>query len=153
MNARGMKRLNLGLPNDPFSITTSTFQADISYHGRILLMSRALGIAIKLPRANGSGCMLQFTVGIVPTTTPFIVISTSPSTDIYAGSLSVNLDASTAESFKTASTSNTITINGTTTGGVTIGDTIFLDDIQAGVWMVTGAMIGSGSIATPFSHV
>jgi hypothetical protein len=156
MNFRGMKRLGLGLPNDPYPIKTSTFQLDISYHTRIVLMSRALGSAIKMPRANGSGCQLQLTVGIVPTTTPFYVISTNPSTDIFAGSIGVNLDASTAETFMTvagASASNTITINGTTTGGVTIGDTIFLEDIQAGVWMVTGSIIGSGSVATPFSKV
>ena len=156
MNARGMKRLGLGLPNDPFPIKTSTFQIDISYHGRILLMSRALGSAIKMPKANGSGCVIQLVVGIVTTTTPFYVISTNPSTDIFAGSLGVNLDASTAETFMTvagASATNTITNNGTTTGGATIGDTILLEDIQAGVWAVMGDIIGSGSIATPFSRV
>jgi hypothetical protein len=153
MNARAMKRLNLGLPNDPFSITTSTFQADISYHQRYLLLNRAAGIAVKIPAANGSGTLLTFIVQKVTTGSPFYVISTNPSTDNFQGSIAVNLDASTAEAFKTASNSNTITINGTTTGGVTIGDQIELVDIAAGVWAVTGSIIGSGSIATPFSHV
>jgi hypothetical protein len=92
-------------------------------------------------------------VGIVPTTTPFYVISTNPGTDIFAGSIGVNLDGSTSTAFKSASTSNTITLNGTTKGGVTIGDTILLVDIQAGVWAVIGDIIGSGSIVTPFSVV
>src|SRR5438105_4589422 len=113
MNARGMKRLQLALPNDPLTINTATFQATIDYHERILLLSLSTGIALKLPKANGSGTWLQIVVGVVCTTSPYYVISTSPSTDIFQGSAYIGIDASaTAKSFKTVSggsASNTMT--------------------------------------------
>lgn len=45
----------------------------------------------------------------------------------------------------------TITLNGTTTGGQAIGDSIELIDIAAGVWAVLGHTTTSGVEATPFS--
>ena len=45
----------------------------------------------------------------------------------------------------------TITLNGTTTGGVNKGDWIELEDIASGVWGVAGTITGSGTEATPFS--
>jgi len=153
MNARAMKRLNLGLPNDPFSITTSTFQATIDYHGRYLLLNRALGTALKLPAANGSGTLITIIVQKVPTTTPCDVISTNPSTDIFAGSITNAATTGNGKLWATGTTDNTITLNGTTTGGVSIGDQIELVDIAAGIWAVVGTIVASGTIATPFSHV
>lgn len=152
MNARAMKRLNLGLPNDPFHITTSTFQATIDYHQRILVLDSTSAITVSLPKANGSGCELTFILAKNSAGVASNIIKRNPSTDIIQGSIAVNLDASTAEAFKAASTSNTVTLNGTTTGGVATGDTLFFFDIAAGVWVVTGSVIGSGSIATPFSN-
>lgn len=154
MNARGLKRISLGLPNDPLTLggTTAQLLGDV-HHQRILLLGNSAGDAIKLPASKGSGTVMQFIVSVVCTSSPFYVISTNPSTDIFQGSVGINLTGSTATWFQTASNSNTITINGTTQGGVTIGDTFFVADIAAGTWAVWGALIGSGSVATVFSHV
>ena len=43
------------------------------------------------------------------------------------------------------------TDDGTTTGGVSIGDYVELEDIKSGVWGVTGHVTGSGTEATMFS--
>ena len=48
-------------------------------------------------------------------------------------------------------TSTIITLNATTTGGAARGSQITLIPLDANLWSVGGVLIGSGSVATPFS--
>ena len=57
----------------------------------------------------------------------------------------------TALVWAAGATDDTITLNGTTTGGVSIGDWVELEDITATAWAVRGVVQQSGSEATPFS--
>ena len=51
-----------------------------------------------------------------------------------------------------ASVTNTIiTLNATTTGGAARGSQITLIPLAANLWSVSGVLIGSGTVATPFS--
>jgi hypothetical protein len=52
--------------------------------------------------------------------------------------------------FEAAATADTITMNGTTTGGL-IGDRIVLKDIAANLWSVSIVMAATGTEASPFS--
>ena len=54
-------------------------------------------------------------------------------------------------SWPTVAASDTITLNGTTTGGVNIGDYVLLTDIATDQYSVSGLLNASGSEATPFS--
>ena len=54
-------------------------------------------------------------------------------------------------SFFAASTSDTITLNRTTTGSVSLGEVIEVEDVIAGTWLVGGRLSGTGVVATPFS--
>ena len=56
----------------------------------------------------------------------------------------------TIVAFETAAASDTITMNGTTTGGL-VGDRILLKDIAAGFWQVQVIGAATGTEATPFS--
>ena len=58
-------------------------------------------------------------------------------------------DAS-ASIFETAADSDTITFNGTTTGGIK-GATVELQDVAADLWSVRVVGAASGTEATPFS--
>ncbi len=150
MNARGMRRLELALPVDPLTLKAA-YQASSRDHNKFLLLSLAGGFTVTLPKATGSGTHLSFIVGVVSTTG--YVINTSPVTDILNGGVVIGIDNSaTGKSFMSvAATSKTFTMNGTTTGGVTIGDWVEFVDISAGNWAVRASLIGSGGIATPFS--
>ena len=54
--------------------------------------------------------------------------------------------------FTASSSAGTIiTLNATTTGGAARGSFITLIPVAANVWSVNGVLIGSGSVATPFS--
>jgi hypothetical protein len=44
-----------------------------------------------------------------------------------------------------------VTLNGTTTGGVSIGDWVEFEDILGTGWAVRGVVNQSGTEATPFS--
>ena len=68
--------------------------------------------------------------------------------DTYVGMLIVK--GTTTAGFN--STTNTIiTLNATTTGGAAAGSIIELVPYAANKWLVDGTLIGSGSVATPFS--
>lgn len=46
--------------------------------------------------------------------------------------------------------SDTITMSGSTTGGVR-GSMVELQDVASGIWMVRGSLVSTGAEATPFS--
>jgi hypothetical protein len=151
MNARAMDRLNLGLPNDPVLVGTATFQCDISQHGRIIVVNAATS-TLTLPQANGSGWWLRIILGIVAVS---VIIKRALAADRMQGSIETLIDTSAtgkAWQANTTANANTITMNGSTTGGATIGDEIELIDIAKGVIAVRGQIMGSGGISTPFSN-
>ncbi len=133
---------------------TATGAITVAEHaGRILLMGEVGGDAaatFTLPAATGSGAEFQFIVSVVNTSN--YVIAVADATDTIDGSVILHQDsANTVVSFNTASDSDTITLNGTTKGGVSIGDEITLIDIATNQYMVKGVLTASGTEATPFS--
>jgi hypothetical protein len=152
MNARAMHRLLRGLPNDVRQITTTgttqLFGDDL--HMAIIALNVAGGCTVSFPRTTGSG--LCFWIVVLKVSTTGYVLDCDPTTDGFFGGISVNLSGSTSTDFASGTSSNNIiTLNGTTTGGAQIGDTLQFIDLAAGTWAVSGDIIGTGSIATPFS--
>lgn len=136
-------------------IATLTATATItqeSHDGKTLLMGASgAALTFTLPAALGTGAKFKFRVSVVNTSN--YVIQVANSTDVMAGGLMFNTDdaSNAVQGFETAASSDTITLNGTTTGGVNKGDWVELEDIASGVWGVTGILTGSGTEATPFS--
>lgn len=129
-------------------VTTTTITA-LKHAGRTMLLALAGGFTSTLPAATGSGNIYKFVVGIV-STTGYVV--TGAGSDVFKGSLELDASASAGSTERFVSTANqNITLNGTTTGGVAIGDWFTIQDILSGVWSVTGLLVGSGTLATPFS--
>ena len=61
-----------------------------------------------------------------------------------------NDGGATASIFETAATDDTITFNGSTTGGIA-GATVELQDVATGFWSVRVIGAATGTEATPFS--
>lgn len=145
-----VKRLVLA-PVTETGTTIAVTQAE--HEGRVIVMSETGGDAAAtytLPAATGTGGRYTFVVGVVNTSN--YVIQVADATDTMDGSIiSMNDSADTVSGWETASTSDTITLNGTTTGGVSIGDKIELIDIASNQWAVSGQTTSSGTEATPFS--
>jgi hypothetical protein len=118
--------------------------------GTVLTVNAAAGLTLTLPDASGTGRAYEIIIGTTVTSNN-VVIQVANASDVMTGVAILGQDAAdTAVLFETASTSDTITLNGTTKGGIK-GDRIYLKDIASDLWYVS--MIGSatGTEATPFS--
>lgn len=139
-------------PRDTFAIdvTASTATVGRTHNGRITTLNRAAGIAVTLPAATGSGDTYRFVLGTTVTSNS-TTIKVANATDVMTGTCTTLQDGGdTSVSFETASTSDTITWNGSTTGGIK-GDYVELIDVASGLWFVRVVQSGTGTEATPFS--
>ena len=106
-------------------------------------------VVLTLPAATGTGNRYKFYVSVVNTSNYKIQVVGNDTMD---GHMTTLADADdTIDGWETASDSDTITLNATTTGGVAIGDWLELVDIATDQWAVTGLVTSSGTEATPFS--
>lgn len=126
----------------------STLTASNTTHaGRIINLDTASGSTITLPASTGSGDQYRFVVTTTVTSNNHI-IKVANASDTMAGYATVR--SATPGIFEAATTGDTITMNGTTTGGV-IGSSIQVIDTAPTVWEVRANLVGSGTVATPFS--
>ena len=131
------------------SVTDATVSLTKAKHdGKVIVLNRAAGIAVTLPAATGSGCMFKIVVGTTFTSSATIKVVGN---DIMQGSCIQGADGgNTVVSYDTAADSDTITLDGATTGGL-IGEWIELIDMKADTWMVHMIQNATGAEATPFS--
>ena len=122
--------------------------------GRTLLLGEVGGnaaLTLTLPAATGTGAVYKFIVSV--TNTSNYKIQVADATDTIDGiMLYLDEDGTAITGFPTVAASDTITLNGTTQGGV-IGDYLELIDIATNQYHVRGVMrVPAGSNpATPFS--
>jgi len=119
--------------------------------GKMIQLDTAAGTVITLPAALGTGDIFGFVTTVIATSNSHIV-KVANATDVMTGALWVvdNADG-TVTSFGTVAASDTVTLNRTDTGSVKIGERFFVQDIKAGYWSIWGAIVATGSEATPFS--
>ena len=157
-------------PGAVVAITASTTLNPVDHGGRIITVGGTLAsnIVLTLPTINtstdpsssgpGQDPNTQNNEGVVYTIWVPTTIATSSlkigtdGTDKYVGSvLSVDTDSSGAMvGFTAASSNDFINLNGGTTGGVA-GTWIKIVAVAANKYMVTGVVLGTGSVATPFA--
>lgn len=135
------------------TLTGSVSITQATHSDRILLMGAAgAALTFTLPAATGSGARFKFVVSVVNTSN--YIIKVADASDTIDGNIITNSTGDTpdlAQPWPTAATDDTITLNGTTTGGVAIGDFVELIDILADQYVVFGVTTTSGVEATPFS--
>lgn len=134
----------------PTLVNAATFTATQDVAGETIVLDRAAGIAVTLPAATGSGSIYRFFVKTTVTSNN-TTIKCANSVDVMQGFAVVLQDAGdTMVGFETAADTDTITFNGTTTGGVR-GALVDLIDVEAGLWSVNVRGAATGTEATPFS--
>lgn len=158
-------------PGAVLTLTSSTTLDPLTHGGRLLVIggSLASALTLTLPTINtnadgstsgpGRDYDTQNNLGVLYTILVSTTISTSSlkigtdGTDRYIGSLlSVDTDSAGAMVGFTAngSSNDFINLNGTTTGGVA-GTWIEIRAIAALKYCVTGVILGTGTVATPFA--
>jgi len=159
-------------PATVVEITASTTLSPEAHGGRIISVGGTLAAALTLtlpainvsanPTTSGPGQDpstannegVVYTIW-VPTTiaTSSLKIGTN-GTDKYVGTIVMNdvdTDGAGLVGFSAAAANDFINLNGTTTGGVA-GSWVQIVAIAANKYMVTGMVMGTGTVATPFAN-
>jgi len=130
------------------TVTSATVSiTDDAHAGQRVIVNRAAGCTATLPAATGSGNRYEF-IGAVDATGDQVIQVVGD--DTMAGVAYLGNDSAGASCFYTAATSDTITLDGSTTGGLK-GWRVVCDDIAADTWAVMVFSEASGTEATPFS--
>jgi hypothetical protein len=132
--------------NIPVTAATLTITT-ADYNGQTVNLTRAAGITVTLPAATGSNATYSFVVSTTVTSNSNI-IKVANATDVLNGTL--NVSGATGTVFGTVPASDTITMNGTTTGGLA-GTNLKFTCISTTQWLVEGNNLGTGSVATAFA--
>lgn len=122
---------------------------ETTHDGKVVTLNRAAGVAVTLPAATGSGTKLHIINGTTVTsnTTTVKVVGN----DTMVGFALIAADGgATSVMFEAGGTDDTITWDGSTTGGIK-GDSVELIDIAADLWWVRVEGSATGTEATPFS--
>lgn len=138
----------MAYPLQPITVTASTTLAKDTHAGTVVNVSAAAGLTLTLPASTGKGDVYEVFVLTTVTSNGYI-IKVANATDIFAGALGVSTDAA-GVTILAGTTDDTITMNGSTTGGL-IGSNIRIKDVSAGFWQVSGFLVSTGAEATPFS--
>lgn len=134
---------------EPIAVTASTTLGPV-HAGTVVVVNAAAGLTLTLPAASGTGRRFEVLIGTTVTSNS-VIIQVANASDVMTGTaINAQDSADTAVMFETAATSDTITMNGTTTGGIK-GDRVVLKDVADNLWSVAVVGSATGTEATPFS--
>lgn len=127
------------------SATLSAYHADT-----VVVVNAAAGLTLTLPAASGSGLSFDILIGTTVTSNS-VAIKVANASDVMTGVAVQAADGgATVGAYETAATDDTITFNGSTTGGIK-GDRVLLKDVATNLWAVNVIGAASGVEASPFS--
>jgi hypothetical protein len=130
------------------SVTTTTLSPTSTQTGTIFTLNSLTGSTITLPAAV-VGTTYKFIVGTVCTSNTYKIIT--PSSVFLAGGLNFDKSLTVTRYDADGSTIRSVNLNGTTTGGASIGDTFSITCVTSTVWTIEGTVTASGTLATPFA--
>ena len=136
----------------PVNATAATLTVTQATHaGRVVTLNRATGVTVTLPAAAGTGSVYVFEIGTT-TSGGSQVIKVANSSDVINGFAHTISDDAGApmKGYKAAATDDTITLNGTTTGGL-LGDLVVITDVATNIFHAQVMTASTGTEATPFS--
>ena len=131
------------------TVTAATVTINADAHvGMPVVLNRAAGCVATLPAATGSGNTYNFIGAIDATGDQKVQVANA--SDTMAGVAFLGNDSAGASCFYTAAASDTITLDGSTTGGLK-GWRVTCTDMAANTWAVMVMSEASGTEATPLS--
>ncbi len=133
-----------------YGVETLTASTSLELHkhvGKAINLSAAAGMTATLPLATGSGEELD--IHVVTTVTSNDYIITGAGSDVLNGAVTVATDIA-GVTCPAAVTDTTLTMNGSTTGGLA-GSHVTCRDVASGVWHVSGVLVSTGVEADPWS--
>jgi len=132
------------------SLSSDVSLSSSSHAGRVMLLDNSAGgLTATLPAASGSGNVYKFFVKGTLASGSY-VIQLSGSDTMSGVAVVANDDGDSANIFQTLAATDTITLNGSTTGGI-LGGMVELQDLYSGKYLVKIHQSSTGDEATPFS--
>src|SRR5512139_4259953 len=137
------------MAKQPINVTGSTLTLDRDVHSdTVVTVNRAAGCIITLPASAGNGD--EYTIYCGTTiTSGSLKVQVANASDTIAGGVAISTDIA-GVTMLCGGTDDTITMNGSTTGGIA-GSWVKLVDVPGNKWMVSGFLASTGAEATPFS--
>lgn len=131
----------------PIEITGTTTLDRDSHANGIVVHNAAGGGTITLPASTGKGDTYEIVVHT--TVTSSLIIAVDNATDEFRGGVSISTDIA-GVTFLVNDNDDTLTMNGSTTGGLS-GSRARFTDYKAGFWNVEGFLVSTGTETDPFS--
>lgn len=147
----GFQQAGVPITQPPVTVTGSSVTITSASHaGALVILDNAAGIAVTLPAASGTGAVYRFLVKttITSNSTTIKVANASDTMVGWVSSATTTAGAGLQEA--AGGTDDTITMNGTTTGGIA-GSYVEVQDVAANLWNVFGTLAGSDTLATSLS--
>jgi len=132
------------------SVTANVTLTSASHAGRTMNLNVASGATVTLPAASGTGNIYKFFVQTTVTSNDYIIQVANSSDTMSGMAIVANDGGDTASIFETTATTDTITMNGTTTGGI-LGAQVEIQDVASNKFSVVVRTAATGTEATPFS--
>jgi len=129
------------------TLTASTTLSLDEHSGKCINLNALAGLTVTLPLATGSGEWFDIYVTTTVTSNSYIIITSG--SDVLNGAVALSSDIA-GVSIRAAATDTTLTMSGSTTGGV-VGTYVRCRDVASAVWNITGTLVSSGAEADPFS--
>lgn len=121
--------------------------------GSTIVLDKVDGTVFTLPEAKPGMTYEFITHKAVTSNSHKIITNITTSTPVIIGAVdSMSVVDNSVKGFQSlgATANCSVTMNGTTTGG-RVGTRLVVTAISSGTWFVTGLVVGSGTLATPFA--
>jgi hypothetical protein len=138
----------VGAVTNTVNLTAATATLTTAQSGTVFTFNRAAGTTVTLPAAV-VGTTYIFVIGTVATSNAQKVIT--PASVFLAGGINIDKSLTVTRYAADGSTIRSINLNGTTTGGATVGDIFTITCTSSTLWTVSGTVTASGTLATPFA--
>lgn len=135
--------------------TATALSLTVTEHAeRIVLINTNSTVAntFTLPLATGTGAKMTLINNLAQTQGSIVIAAIGTTNTLKGSAIIGDTTAETAMAFVTSATSDKMSLNRTTTGGIGPGEVIECWDTATGVWTVQARLTGSGTLATPFSE-
>tara|TARA_R110000803_G_scaffold3216_5_gene10944 strand:- start:2712 stop:3191 length:480 start_codon:yes stop_codon:yes gene_type:complete len=130
-------------------IAAPTTMVPETHAGKTLLISDT-DTVITLPTITATTIGAKYRFALLSASTGMTFVTDG--TDLFYGALntSVSTAATAKDWYPNGSSNDTITLDGTTKGGL-VNSVLEIEAVSTGAYLVSGGLKGSGTLATPFS--
>lgn len=138
-----------GGENVSSSLTAST-TLTATQSGNTFALNNLAGLTVTLP-TPALGLKYTFIIGTVNTSSAYKIVTGTPASQFLAGGVYFDKSLTVTRYDGNGSTDVSLNLNGTTTGGASIGDSVTFTGVSSTIWTVSGTVTASGTLATPFA--